>query len=106
MDLRQLAALLAVADHGTFSAAAEAMHTVQSNVSTHVAHLERDLGVELIDRARGVPTEAGRAVVDRARRITNELTSIEADVASLGAEISGPVRLGLIGTTGRLIAPM
>lgn len=106
MDLRQLAALLAVADHGTFSAAAEALHTVQSNVSTHVAHLERDLGVVLIDRARGVPTEAGRAVVDRARRITNELTSIEADVASLGAEISGPVRLGLIGTTGRLIAPI
>ena len=37
MDLRQLNALLAVADHGSFSAAARALHTVQSNVSTHVA---------------------------------------------------------------------
>ena len=44
MDLRQLSALLAVADHGTFSAAARALHTVQSNVSTHVARLERERG--------------------------------------------------------------
>jgi LysR family hydrogen peroxide-inducible transcriptional activator len=106
MDIRQLSALLAVADHGTFSAAAEALHTVQSNVSTHVAHLERELGVTLIDRARGEPTQAGRAVVERARRITNELTSIEADIASLGAEVSGTVRLGVIGTTGRLLTPI
>lgn len=106
MDIRQLTALLAVADHGTFSAAAEALHTVQSNISTHVAHLERELGVTLIDRARGGPTEAGQAVIDRARRITHELSSIEADVASLGAEVSGSVRLGVIGTTGRLIAPI
>ena len=106
MDIRQLTALLAVADHGTFSAAAEALHTVQSNISTHVAHLERELGVALIDRARGGPTEAGQAVVDRARRITHELSSIEADVASLGAEVSGSVRLGVIGTTGRLITPI
>src|SRR5437899_2267700 len=37
MDLRQLAALVAVAETGTFSAAADVLHTVQSNVSTHVA---------------------------------------------------------------------
>ena len=106
MDIRQLTALLAVADHGTFSAAAEALHTVQSNISTHVAHLERELGVTLIDRSRGGPTEAGQAVIDRARRITHELSSIEADVASMGAEVSGSVRLGVIGTTGRLITPI
>ena len=39
MDLRQLAALTAVADHHSFSAAARALHTVQSNVSTHIANL-------------------------------------------------------------------
>ena len=44
MDLRQLNALLAVADHGSFSAAARALHTVQSNVSTHVARLETRAG--------------------------------------------------------------
>ena len=53
IDLRQLNAVVAVADHGSFSAAADALHTVQSNVSTHVARLERDLGVSLIDRSDG-----------------------------------------------------
>ena len=42
MDVRQLAALVAIADHGTFSAAARALFTVQSNVSGHVARLERE----------------------------------------------------------------
>ena len=41
MDLRQLAALVAIADHGSFSAAARALYTVQSNVSGHIARLER-----------------------------------------------------------------
>ena len=44
MDLRQLGALVAVADHRSFSAAARSLHTVQSNVSTHIARLERELG--------------------------------------------------------------
>ena len=57
MDLRQLNALLAVAEHGGFSAAARALHTVQSNVSTHVARLEKELGATLIDRATGRPTK-------------------------------------------------
>ena len=68
MDLRQLNALLAVAEHGSFSAAARALHTVQSNVSTHVARLERELGATLIDRSSGTLTEEGNAVVARARR--------------------------------------
>src|SRR5258708_39078279 len=68
MDLRQLAALVAVAETGTFSAAADVLHTVQSNVSTHVARLERELGVTLVDRAAGRLTEEGEAVVARARR--------------------------------------
>ena len=57
MDLRQLAAVVAVADHRSFSAAARALHTVQSNVSTHVARLEKELGATLIDRATGRPTK-------------------------------------------------
>ena len=59
MDLRQLGALVAVADHRSFSAAARALHTVQSNISTHVARLERELGVTLVDRATGKLTPEG-----------------------------------------------
>jgi DNA-binding transcriptional LysR family regulator len=105
MDLRQLAALTAVADHGTFSAAADALHTVQSNVSTHVARLERELGAVLVDRSAGRLTEEGVAVVMRARRIQAELDALTADVASLRDEVAGPVRMGVIGTTGRWLMP-
>lgn len=101
MDLRQLAAVVAVVEHRSFSAAARALHTVQSNVSTHVARLERELEATLIDRSTGLPTEAGAAVVDRARRVQAELEALVADVASMNHETSGVVRLGVIGTTAR-----
>ena len=105
MDLRQLAALVAIADTGTFSAAADLLHTVQSNVSTHVARLERELGVTLVDRAGGRLTEEGEAVVARARRVAAELEALTADVASLRDEVSGPTRMGVIGTTARWLVP-
>lgn len=105
MDLRQLSALTAVADTGTFSAAADALHTVQSNVSTHVARLERELGAILVDRAAGRLTEEGEVVVARARRINVELEALVADVASVSADVTGNVQLGVIGTTGRWLMP-
>jgi DNA-binding transcriptional LysR family regulator len=105
MDLRQLAALVAVAEHGTFSAAADALHTVQSNVSTHVARLERELGATLVDRAAGRLTEEGELVVARSRRVQAELDALAADVASLRAEVAGTTRLGVIGTTARWLVP-
>jgi LysR family hydrogen peroxide-inducible transcriptional activator len=105
MDLRQLNALLAVAEHGGFSAAARALHTVQSNVSTHVARLEKELGATLIDRATGQPTKEGEAVLTRATRIRAELEALSSDVASLGAKVAGTVRLGMIGTTARWLSP-
>ncbi len=105
MDLRQLAALVAVAETGTFSAAADRLHTVQSNVSTHIARLERELGVTLVDRAAGRLTEEGTAVVARARRVQGELDALAADVASMRDDVMGQVRLGVIGTTGRWLMP-
>ena len=105
MDLRQLNALLAVHEHGSFSAAARALHTVQSNVSAHVARLEREMGATLVDRTTGQVTEEGRAVVERARRIQSELDAMAADVSSMGEVVSGSVRMGVIGTVGRWLVP-
>jgi len=105
MDLRQLNAVVAVADHGGFSAAADALHTVQSNVSSHVARLEKELGVVLVDRHAGVVTEEGALVVERARRVNSELDSLIADLAALRDEIVGTVRLGMIGTIARWLVP-
>lgn len=106
MDLRQLQAFLAVIDHGGFTAAAKATHTVQSNISTHVARLERELDATLIDRSTGRATQEGEAVLVRVRRIQNELASLESDVSSLRGSPRGLVRVGIIGTTARWFAPI
>ena len=105
MDLRQLNALIAVADHASFSAAARALHTVQSNVSTHVARLERELGATLIDRSTGQLTDEGVTVVQRGRRVLGEIENIASDVAAMRDDVRGVVRTGIIGTTGRWLAP-
>jgi DNA-binding transcriptional LysR family regulator len=105
MDLRQLAALVAVAEAGSFSGAARLLHTVQSNVSTHVARLERELGATLVDRTTGSLTDEGEAVVARARRIRHEMDALRSDVDALMHDVSGTVRLGCIGTVGRWLVP-
>src|SRR6056297_679978 len=105
MDVRQLSTLVAIADHGTFSAAARALYTVQSNVSSHIARLEKELGVILVDRAQGGLTDDGARVVERARRILNEIDDITADMSSRHEDVSGQTRLGVIGTTARWLIP-
>jgi LysR family hydrogen peroxide-inducible transcriptional activator len=105
MDRKQLRALVAVAEHRSFSGAARSLDTVQSNISAHVARLERELGVTLIDRATTEPTDEGRTVLERARRIEAEFEALDSDVASLRDVVSGQVRLGLIGTTARWLVP-
>jgi LysR family hydrogen peroxide-inducible transcriptional activator len=105
MDLRQLQALVSIADHGSFSSAATALHTVQSNVSSHVARLEKELGAQLVDRHSGRLTEEGAAVVERARRVLAELEAVVADVSAMRDEVTGTARIGMIGTTARWLAP-
>ncbi len=105
MEIRHLQALTAVSDHGTFSAAAEHLNTVQSNISAHVARLERELGAPLFDRADGRLTQEGTVVVARARRILSELDALVSDVAACKDEVAGTVRVGMIGTTARWLVP-
>lgn len=69
MDVRQLSYVVAVVDHGTFTAAAEASHVTQPTLSQGIAGLERELGVELFHRVRRgvVLTAAGEALLGPAR---------------------------------------
>lgn len=75
MNLRQLEAFLAVAEHGGFSAAAREALLTQSTVSQHVAALEAELGAQLLERSRnGVTlTEAGKILRRHARQALVEL---------------------------------
>lgn len=105
MELRHLQALVAVAEHGSFSAAADALGTVQSNISAHVARLEREVGATLVDRSAGRLTPEGEVVVARAYRVVGELEALTADLGALREEVSGAVRAGMIGTTARWLVP-
>lgn len=75
MLLRHLRYLLAVADNGGFTRAAEALHVSQPTLSQQIRQLEETLGVILFDRtSRTVkPTDAGQAYIECARRVLVEL---------------------------------
>ena len=85
MDLDWLETFLAVVDRGGFTAASEQIHRSQSRVSAHIAALERQLGVPLIDRTRrpAVPTPAGAVFAQHARDIVAGVGSARAAVAAL-----------------------
>jgi len=105
VDIRQLDALLAIAEHKTFSKAARSLHTVQSNVSKHIARLESELGTRLVDRDAAMLTEEGEAVVARARRIRAETNAIALDMAAMRDNISGLTRIGIIDSTAQWLIP-
>jgi DNA-binding transcriptional LysR family regulator len=105
VELKHLQALLGIAETGSFSAAAESIGTVQSNISAHVARLEKELDVVLVDRSSGRLTEEGEIVAGRARRMMGELDAMVTDVVALRREVAGTVRAGMIGTTGRWLLP-
>jgi DNA-binding transcriptional LysR family regulator len=104
VNLIQLRFLVAVADLRSFSDAAVALQTVQSNVSSHIARLERELDATLIDRSTHNLTQEGEVAVVRARRILAECDAIAA-VTSRQQNLTGEVHLGMIGTVGRWLAP-
>jgi DNA-binding transcriptional LysR family regulator len=106
MEIRHLKALVSVSEHGSFSGAADALGTVQSNVSAHVARLERELGTALVDRSAGRLTAEGEVVAARAYRILGEIEAVSADLGALREEVGGTVRIGMIGTTARWITPV
>lgn len=91
-----LTSFLAVVDFGGFAAGAEATYRSQPRVSTHVAQLERHLGVVLIDRhERPVRlTEAGIAFLEHARAVVRSLETGTASVQAVLGMRRGQVRLG------------
>lgn len=87
ITLDQLRVLVAIVEHGSFSAAARALHRAQSAVSYAVANLERQLDVELFDRSRHRPTltEAGQALLLDARATLRDADRLRARARSMAA---------------------
>lgn len=86
MDLRQLRYFLAVAEERSVTRAATRLHLTQPPLSAQLARLEHELGVELFVRhRRGVDlTEAGRHLVEHARRVLDDVDAAAAVVRGLG----------------------
>ena len=87
MELDWLETFLAVVDRGGFTAASEQVHRSQSRVSAHIAGLERELGVRLIDRTHrpATLTTAGQVFARHAREIVAGMGSARSAVGALRA---------------------
>src|SRR5918999_2270991 len=107
MEIRHLDALLAITESGSFSAAAEVLHTVQSNVSEQTRQLERELGVPVLVGGGGgaPPTEFGGVVLERARRIRGGLEAMGVARSLLQGPGAGHASLGVVGTASRWLVP-
>ena len=105
--LRQLTFLSALAEHGSFSRAAEAAHVTQPTLSAGIKELEAILGATLVERgARGaVLTPAGEAAVNRARIVLTEAEDLVHVARAAGEPLSGPFRLGVIPTIAPFLLP-
>jgi len=96
LNLDQLRTLVSIADLGTFSAAARALHLAQPTVSLHISELEARLGAQLVVRGGRsvVPTAAGAVLVERARRLLRDADDATDAVKRHVEGRLGRVRLG------------
>ena len=109
LELRHLTALVAVADAGTISKAAEHLGYTQSAVSQQIAALEKAVGTSVFDRPGGPRplrlTEAGEALLQHARAVLALLRDAEADVRAVASGAKGTLRVGTVQSAGNRILP-
>jgi DNA-binding transcriptional LysR family regulator len=95
LDVTRLRVLVAVARHGSVTAAARALNYAQPSISHHIARLEAETGARLLERVgRGVRlTDAGRLLAERAEEIIGRLDAAEAELSAHVGLREGRVRL-------------
>ncbi len=104
--LRQLQILLAVARHGSYTRAAEALHLTQPTVSMQVRKLAENIGLPLFESGSRElrPTPAGSRVVEAAREILGRMEALENEISALTNEVRGELRIGVV-TTAKYFMP-
>jgi LysR family transcriptional regulator, hydrogen peroxide-inducible genes activator len=105
--LKQLRHLVALADHGHFGKAAEACRVTQSTLSASLKELETVLEAPLVDRTnrRIAFTPLGEEIVERARRLVEEMEALARTARAAREPLTGTVRLGVIPTVGPFLLP-
>jgi len=108
ITLRQIRAVIAVCEEGSFTRAAEREAATQSGISQHIAALERTLGVKLFERSNaGVrPTPAGMRYYRRCIEAVGTLKAGSEEMRALASRVTGNLRIGLMPTfTRAALAP-
>ncbi|HCT27868.1 MAG TPA: LysR family transcriptional regulator [Stenotrophomonas sp.] len=107
-DLNTVRVFVAVVDEQSFSGAARLLALPSSNVSRHVASLERTLGVRLLERSTRHlrMTEAGKVLYARAKPLLDALLSTEEELGAVQRELKGPLRMCMPNEAPRLLAPI
>jgi DNA-binding transcriptional LysR family regulator len=109
LELRHLLALVAVAETGTFSRAAEELGYTQSAVSQQVGALERIVGTQLFDRPGGPRpvrlTIAGEMLLTHARAVLARVSSAAADLRAVVSGDHGELRIGTLPSVGTKVLP-
>ncbi|MBA3709400.1 MAG: LysR family transcriptional regulator [Planctomycetes bacterium] len=102
-----LASLLAIAEHGSVSAAARSRGLTQPSISRQIQELERQLGAHLVERtSQGARlTPAGEILAEGSREILSGLAALPEKVRGRQGEVSGKVRLGTVDSIGIYTLP-
>jgi molybdate transport repressor ModE-like protein len=102
LDVRRMRILREVADRGSFSAAADALHLTQSAVSQQIAALERETGATLLERNHGRVrlTDPGRSLVSHADAVITRLEEAERELADIAHVRGGRLRVVSFPTAG------
>jgi LysR family hydrogen peroxide-inducible transcriptional activator len=105
--LRQLQYLKLLAEHGSFSRAAEAAHVTQPTLSAGVQELEKILGAPVVDRARSgvILTAIGEETVRRASDVLARAEDLVQAARAAGQPLTGRFRLGVIPTVAPFLLP-
>ena len=107
MELHQLRYFLAIAETGSFTAAASRCHVAQPSLSTQLAKLEGELGGSLFERGRkgAKLTQRGELFKPRAAEALRQLEAARTEAAELAGLQRGSVSLGCMPTTGAYLLP-
>lgn len=107
VTLRQLQYLVAVAERRSFRQAAELCNVSQPSLSAQVAHAEEVLGLRIFerDRRRVVPTAAGEAILEEARRVLASADALHGLSEQLGDPRRGVLRVGILPTVAPYLLP-
>jgi DNA-binding transcriptional LysR family regulator len=105
LDVRKLRLLRELAHRGTIAAVAEALTYTPSAVSQQLSALERETGVQLLERTgrRVTMTPAARGLVDRTESILAILQEASAELASTATALTGTLRIGVFPTAVQTI---